>query len=544
MGETARLLDRDEALAEARDFISEFSERLRAATVEAATLSWKVATAGEEADAQELARCRKAVDALYDDPDAARRVHEWSRAIRDEDPYLERQLVLLERGFEASKSDRAMRAEIIEREAELDRQYCVFRGSVDGRSVSNSDIEAVLQSSDDSAERQSAWEAFSSIGAAVRDDVIGLVCLRNKQARTLGYRDFYAWKMEAQELDESEVFGILARLEKLTRNPFRTRKAVVDAGLSKRFGVDVGELMPWHYSDPFFQRSTGSASFDLNAFYENEDLSDLTVRFYDGIGMNVRDVMARSDLEPRAGKSQHGFCIDIDREGDIRVLCNVRPCERWMDTMLHEFGHASYDRYIDRKLPWFLRRPAHTLMTEAVALMMGRFSKDPDFLIEYAGADHGVVSPRAGELRRQQRFAMLTFVRWTLVMTHFERALYANPERDDLDDYWWELREKYQLVKRPEGRKAPDWASKLHLALAPVYYHNYLLGELVASQLLSVIAARCGDNGMVDNLYAGEFLITKVFAPGASLRWDRLLEDATGERLDVMHFARSFVSPG
>ena len=34
-----------------------------------------------------------------------------------------------------------------------------------------------------------------------------------------------------------------------------------------------------------------------------------------------------------------------------------------------------------------------------------------------------------------------------------------------------------------EGRTAPDWASKIHLAVAPVYYQSYLLGELLASQL-------------------------------------------------------------
>ena len=58
-------------------------------------------------------------------------------------------------------------------------------------------------------------------------------------------------------------------------------------------------------------------------------------------------MLERSDLYARDGKSQHAFCIDIDHEGDVRVLCNVEPSERWMDTMLHEFGHAIYDRETD-----------------------------------------------------------------------------------------------------------------------------------------------------------------------------------------------------
>ena len=63
-------------------------------------------------------------------------------------------------------------------------------------------------------------------------------------------------------------------------------------------------------------------------------------------------MLERSDLYERDGKCQHAFCIDIDRDGDVRVLCNVRPSEHWMDTMLHEFGHAIYDRGLDPSLPW------------------------------------------------------------------------------------------------------------------------------------------------------------------------------------------------
>ncbi len=66
-------------------------------------------------------------------------------------------------------------------------------------------------------------------------------------------------------------------------------------------------------------------------------------------------------------------------------------------------------------------------------------------------------------------------------MFHFEQALYKNPEQD-LNTLWWDLVEKYQLIKRPTGRSESDWAAKIHFTMAPVYYHNYMLGELLASQ--------------------------------------------------------------
>ncbi len=81
----------------------------------------------------------------------------------------------------------------------------------------------------------------------------------------------------------------------------------------------------------------------------------------------------------------------------------------------------------------------------------------------------------------------MVFSRWAQVMFRFEKSMYENPDQD-LNRRWWELVEKYQLLKMPAGRDEPDWAAKIHIALYPCYYHNYLLGELLASQLYYHIA--------------------------------------------------------
>ena len=68
-------------------------------------------------------------------------------------------------------------------------------------------------------------------------------------------------------------------------------------------------------------------------------------------------------------------------------------------------------------------------------------------------------------------------------MYRFEKALYQDPDREDLNTLWWDLVEEIQLVQRPPDRDEPDWAAKLHVALGPVYYHNYVLGYLISAQL-------------------------------------------------------------
>jgi peptidyl-dipeptidase A len=102
------------------------------------------------------------------------------------------------------------------------------------------------------------------------------------------------------------------------------------------------------------------------------------------------------------------------------------------------------------------------------------------------------------------------------------------------------------MVKRPSGRKAPDYASKVHIVSAPVYYHNYMMGELFASQLHHAIArelyAGADPNTVVyvNSRKVGDFMRKKVFQPGRTKSWNELAEFATGEKLGPKAFAEDF----
>ncbi|GAH77922.1 unnamed protein product, partial [marine sediment metagenome] len=82
----------------------------------------------------------------------------------------------------------------------------------------------------------------------------------------------------------------------------------------------------------------------------------------------MESILANSDLYEREGKNPHAFCTDIDKEGDVRILCNLKNNEGWMETLLHELGHAVYDKYQAPQVPYLLRRPAHIFTTEAIAM--------------------------------------------------------------------------------------------------------------------------------------------------------------------------------
>jgi peptidyl-dipeptidase A len=526
------------------ELVADIEARLRPLEVELANAWWESNTksspaADERRTTAELARRAFLADA--DTFAAVRDARAEVGATPGADPLLLRQLDLLHDAFVPHQVPADLRRAIVELETTVESTFNNFRGTIDGRRVDDNAIAEILRTSDDTGQRRAAWEASKQIGPEVADRIRELARLRNQAARDLGARDHFALALATGELDEQRLFATLDDVDRATGDAFAEWKHGVDASLARRFGTTVDDLRPWHYDDPFFQSPPAEGAIAIDHFFADADLEALTLRTYDGLGLDVRPVLGHSDLYAREGKSQHAFCIDIDRDGDVRVLCNVEPSERWMDTMLHEFGHAIYDRECDDTLPWLVRGAAHALTTEGIAMLMGRLPRDPEWLRDVAAVDDDAITAIAPALDEARRAALLVFARWVLVMTNFERSLYADPDAD-LDTLWWNLVERYQLVHRPDERAEPDWAAKIHLAAAPVYYQNYLYGELFASQLDATLTTEAG--GLVDRRAAGELLRREVFAPGASLRWDELVTRATGAPLSAEHLARQLVREG
>ena len=437
--------------------------------------------------------------------------------------------------------DPDLRRELVELEASIDAAYAAFRGELAGRRVSDNEITQVLIASDDTAERRAAWEASKQVGAAVAERIRRAARLRNRAAVALGYRGHFEMALRLSELDPDWLLATFDRLLAATDVPFAAWKAGLDTEVAARFGIGTGEIRPWHYADPFFQELPATAALDLDTFFAGKDVVALTTRSYDYNGLDIRPVLERSDLYSRDGKNQHAFCIDMDRSRDVRVLANIEANEREMETLLHEFGHAAYDLHAEPTLPFLLRRPAHMFTTEAVAMLFGRLTRDASWLRDVAGMDTAEAARIHRAAVASQRGGMLLLTRWANVVVRFEQALYADPDRGDLDSVWWDLVERYQGVTRPEGRSAPDWAAKIHVGTTPVYYQNYLLGELMASQVAAGLRAGTGA-GLAANAAAGPWLRERVFSVGARWHWNTMIQRATGEPLDPGYFLREFVS--
>lgn len=514
---------------EIQRFIDERVAALQKMTTESSQAYWDFTTTGSPELQTQLAEMREEMARFLSSREDFAKICEY-RAVGVADPLLARELEALYRAYLANQLDSETIQKMVQLEMTLSNEFTNFRAQLNGKRLSNNEILDVLQTSTDSAERKAVWLSSKQIGQQVAPTLLELVKVRNAAYQKLGFSDYYSGTLAMNELDETEMFEILDRLKELTDEPFRKAKAEMDAQIARKLGLTPTELMPWHYSDPFFQETPASDEVDLNQFFTKQDPVALSKTYYDGIGLDAEGILQRSDLFEREGKDQHAYCIHIDKEGDVRVLCNMRNTEYWMNTILHELGHGVYDQYIDMNLPYLLREPAHSFTTEAIAMMFGRLSRDPEWLKAIAGADATVVDSLREKLHRQEQLALLVFIRWGLVMVYFERQLYKNPDQD-LNTLWWDLVEELQFLQRPEGPLNPDWAAKVHFGTFPVYYHNYILGYLAAYQIDAAVKKACQISDLVNHPAIGTFLIENVFRPGARYHWNEMLERATGYKL-------------
>jgi peptidyl-dipeptidase A len=558
-------------------FITSFEERLAPVEQASSEAWWNLATTGTEEAQKELVRTGMAYNELFADRGEYEAVRTWYEGRESlESSILRRQVEILYKTFAGRQGDEETLRRIEELEAEANAIYSNHRGAVGDEEVNENELREILRVSDDPALRREAWEASKSVGRKVEGIVRELARLRNRLARAEGFADHHARSLDLQEIDALELARLMGDLQAATEEPFREFKVGLDADLKRRFGVE--RVMPWHLSDPFFQsckhdlsafprstprRGSGGAlgegttrlmsdeysdasaapALNVDRFFLDKDLEALTRNTYDNMGLEVRDVLAKSDLYERAGKDQHAFCLRVGRSYpyDVRVLANVRPDSYWMDTMLHEFGHAVYDKYTNPSLPYLLRSIAHINFTEAIALMMGSLADDPAWLSGVAEVPEEELERYGERLLWISRADRLVFVRWALVMYRFEKDLYEDPDREDLNALWWDLVESLQLVERPPGRDEPDWAAKLHVALAPIYYHNYVLGHLTAAQLRHHLEKDVVGGPFFTSELAGRYLQEAVFSQGARDNWEDTVLRATGEKLNPDYFVKSLL---
>lgn len=529
-----------------QDFLVEYEDKVVELNKKTNLAYFDASISGKAEDYEKVSELQLKLETIFTNKDDFSKLKEIKKSGKIVDEVLSRQLDLIYNAYAGSQVDEDLLKETIKLSTEVEKQFSTFRVDIDGKKLTDNQIDDILNESTDSLKLEKVWKASKQVGEQVAENVLKLVKLRNQSANDLGYKNYHQMSLELSEQKSEDLDKLFDELNELTEKEFTSLKNEMDQYLADHYKIEPAELMPWHYQDKFFQQGPKVYDSQIDKYFEGKDLVQITSDYFKGINLDIDDLIEKSDLFEKDGKYQHAYCTAIDKNGDIRVLCNVKSNQRWMATMLHEYGHAAYDKFVSAKLPWTLREHSHIFTTEAIAMLFGRFALNPTWIQENMGITDEEREKISEACNKSLKLEQLIFSRWVQVVYRFEKELYNNPDQD-LNKLWWDLAEKYQQLKRPEGDLKPDWAAKIHIALYPAYYHNYMLGELLASQLYFYITEKVlklGNNDTSFNNHSevGEYLKNLFFSYGALFKWDKLIKHATGTELSAKHYARQFVN--
>ncbi|RLD19062.1 MAG: peptidase M3A and M3B thimet/oligopeptidase F [Caldiserica bacterium] len=518
-----------------KTFLEEINSNIQRMWEHTAMAYWNLATTGKEEYGKEVEKAEIEMRMYLSDKN---RFEIVKKAKSDESlsEVEKREIKLLYDSMLPNQLPEEKIQEAVKKEVEIESLFANFRAKIDGKKVSNNEIDNILKNSTDIGLRKKAWLAGKEIGKEMGPRIIELIKLRNENAKLLGFSNYYDMMMDLQELSTKEIHNMFHKFKEETDSLFADIKDEIDTTLSKKLSSEKPKLMPWHYSDLWFQEAPGVDEFDYDSLLKDKDLVELTKNTYSSMGLDITDILERSDLYERKGKNQHAFTLSVDKAGDVRVLANIRPNISSQETMLHEYGHAIYDKYINRELPFTLRGPAHIFTTEAVAMFFGRMARNGQWYQKLTGINDKTYEEISKKMKRLMRNQLMITARWVMTFVFFEKELYQNPDRKDLNELWYNTVNELQHLNIPNERKGyPDWSAKIHFGIAPVYYHNYLLGEMMASQMRHHITKNISENILSKNV--GEFFDEKIFKPGSLYRWNELLTRVTGETLNPVHLA-------
>jgi peptidyl-dipeptidase A len=528
-------------------FISDYENRVEAVMTKHNQAQWDAYTTGKDEYFKASTEYSLKMDAFHQNSEEFQYLQELRQKNVVNDALLKRQLDILYINYLQGQIDPDLNKSITELASKIESVYANFRTQVDTNIYSDNQVTNFLQTEKDLEFREKIWRAQKALGKEVASDIIKLAKLRNRAAQELGYKNYFYMAMDIRELDPEQVESVFNELYELTQAPFTKLHAEIESVFAARYSIEKSQIRSWHYEDLFSQSAPAIFEINLDKYYQNIDIPQTANKFFVSAQIPVQDIIARSDLYEREGKSQHAFSFCIDRKQDIRILCNLVANERWMGTMLHELGHAIYDKYIDQNLPFVLREPAHAFTTEGIAQFFGSYSSNSGWMQNALDISKQDKKKIETVTQANLRLSKLVFARWSMVVFNFEKNFYSHPDQD-LNKLWWDLVEKYQMIRRPDNPVGSEWATKLHIATYPVYYQNYQLGELFASQILNYVAENYYNQAAIDqvtfwnNTDAGDFLKEKVFKPGKRYSWNDMIKSATGEPLSARYFVKQYVT--
>jgi peptidyl-dipeptidase A len=440
-------------------------------------------------------------------------------------------------------------------------KYCKTPGD-ESTCLNLGQLEAILAKSRNPAEMKEAWLGWHQTASSYKDSYAQYVDVSNKGAREMGFADTGALWRSQYDMPPEAFAAETERLWQQVKPLYDSLHQYVRLKLQQTYGKDevpdngpipahlFGNMWSqgWENLYPIVKPQGPAANLDIAETLKQKNIdakamTKMSEGFYTSLGMEAlpASFYERSQLtKPRDREVVcHASAWDVDGDKDVRIkMCINQTTEDFL-VIHHELGHIYYDLAYRKQSPLFkggANDGFHEAIGDTVALSvtpeylhkLGLIKEVPD-----ASQDVGVLMDRA-----LQKVAFLPFA---YLVDQWRWKVYAGQVKPaDYDKAWWELREKYQGVKRPAPSAANgfDAGAKYHVA-SDTPYARYFLATILQFQLHRALCRKAGYNGplnrcsIYENKAAGK-KFQAMLEMGTSRPWNEALKAVSGEeKLDA-----------
>lgn len=446
--------------------------------------------------------------------------------------------------------------------ARLQGIYGKGQGTLLGKPINGSDIEAAMGTNRNPAELKEMWASWhDNVGRPMREDYTKLVALSNEGAKELGYADVGALWRSNYDMTPEAFTALTERLWTEVKPLYDQLHCYTRAKLNERYGDAVqaktgpiradllGNMWAQEWGniyDVVAPPGAGDLGFDTTKLLQDKGYDPLKMvrageNFFSSLGFAPLPATfwERSQFTKPADRQVvcHASAWDLDNKDDLRIKMCIKVNGDDFVTIHHELGHNYYQRAYNQQPPLYLdgaNDGFHEAIGDTVAL-----SITPEYLVQIGLLDHAQVPGPEKDLGLLLRQAMdkVAFLPFGLLIDRWRWQVFSGEiQPAQYQQAWTDMRLKYQGIvpPSPRGADAFDPGAKYHIP-AVVPYTRYFLARVLQFQFYE---AACNIAGWKGPLHRCSFYGNKqvgdrlnaMLAMGASKPWPDALEAFTGSR--------------
>jgi len=446
--------------------------------------------------------------------------------------------------------------------ARMQGVYGKGRGTLNGKPINGSDIEAAMGTNRNPAELAEMWTSWhDDVGKPMKADYVKLVELSNQGAKGLGYADVGALWRSNYDMKPEEFEALTEKLWQQVKPLYEQLHCYTRTKLNEKYGDTVqkttgpiradllGNMWAQEWGniyDIVAPAGAGNLGYDIGELLQAKGYDPVKMvkageNFYSSLGFAPLPTTfwERSQITKPADREVvcHASAWDIDNKDDLRIkMCTKVNADDFV-TIHHELGHNYYQRAYNKQPSYYLDG-ANDGFHEAIGDTMA-LSITPQYLVDIGLLDKAQVPAADKDIGLLLRQAMdkVAFLPFGLMIDRWRWKVFSGEVTpDQYEAAWNQMRLQYQGIVPPTERPADafDPGAKYHIP-AVVPYTRYFLARLLQFQFYEAACRQAGWKGPLHrcsfygNKQVGEKL-DAMLELGASKPWPDALQVFTGSR--------------